>query len=187
MVIETKVRRSGVWRTITDPQVRRSGVWRAIQQIQVRRSGVWRTVFELVTPVVTLTAQTGGPPPMASSVGMDQSGTAVWWLRADGTVDRDDTLNGVVQMAASTDWIIPNGSASSLYEWKWQQVSGDAPTSTPLVAENTWQDLGTDRKIGAFASFGQFEEGIVTLSIRFDGGSVLDSANFEWEAIGTDA
>lgn len=128
--------------------------------------------------VVTLNAQTG-----ANQASDNVSGTAIWRFNTDGTVDRDDDA-GVVQVASSTDWIIPNSSASSGYELKWVQVSGDAPTNTTNnIAENTWTSLGSRIDIGAFAGIGSYETGIVTVSIRLNGGSVLDSANFEWEAI----
>lgn len=52
MVIETKVRSGGVWRTLTAPEVKSGGVWRALRTIEVKLSGTWRTVFQEAVQVI---------------------------------------------------------------------------------------------------------------------------------------
>ncbi len=127
--------------------------------------------------IVTLTAQID-----ANQVQGLTSGTAVWQFHIDGTVWKDGE-GAAVQVNASTDWVIPNGAASGQYDLKWDQVSGDAPTnSVGNIAENTWTALSSQINVGAFAG-GSYETGIVTVSIRFNGGATLASANFEWEGI----
>lgn len=53
MVVETKIKSGGVWRTITDPEVKSGGVWRAIQTIEVKSGGIWREVFSAVSETVS--------------------------------------------------------------------------------------------------------------------------------------
>ena len=70
MVVETKVKSGGVWRTITAPEVKSGGVWRVIQQIQVKSGGVWRTVFADAEPLTI----NGGPNVLASAGGFSNCG-----------------------------------------------------------------------------------------------------------------
>jgi hypothetical protein len=164
---------SGVWKTLSHIYVNVSGVWKTVETPELNVGGVWKTA---AIGDVTLTAQTG-----ANQASDLANGTAVFWINADGTVDVDDS-GGRVQVNSGTDWIIPNGAANGQYEWKWDLVSGDSPTSTPKPAEGVWEAISTDRKIGCFAG-GSYETGIVTISIRLNGGSTLASANFEYEGI----
>ncbi|KKN01582.1 hypothetical protein LCGC14_1126310 [marine sediment metagenome] len=59
MVVETKVKVGGLWRTITAPEVKVSGVWRAVQTIEVKSGGVWREVFALAGGPATSAAADG--------------------------------------------------------------------------------------------------------------------------------
>lgn len=112
-----------------------------------------------------------------SVTGLKLSGTATAGIRvnADGTIDKNQ--NGIYsQIDAATDWIIPNGSASSLYEVRVTSVTGSF--SNAAAAPNTWINLGSNREwnviqVGEGSSTASF-----TLEIRYDGGAVLDSGTY---------
>lgn len=51
--------------------------------------------------------------------------TAYFWYNQDGTVDTKKNSNPVVQVNASTDWVIPNGSGPGAYRCKYSGMTGD--------------------------------------------------------------
>ncbi|KKN64456.1 hypothetical protein LCGC14_0491440 [marine sediment metagenome] len=53
---ELKVRYSGAWRTITNPEVKYSGVWRALKTIEVKLGGVWREIFSALSATLNGTS-----------------------------------------------------------------------------------------------------------------------------------
>lgn len=110
-------------------------------------------------------------------------GTAQAFVRfeTDGTKDAKDDA-GTSQRDASTDWIIPNGAASSSYEIFATQTSGDVPDAGSS-AEDTWIDLGTARRWGHIKSTGKgTSSGVWDIDIRFSGGPVLASGTFTTQA-----
>jgi hypothetical protein len=105
------------------------------------------------------------------------SGTAAVRVNTDGTVDKLDP--GASQIDASTDWIIPNSAASSLYEVSWSQVSGDTPSYSNMAVAGTWYDLSVSRYVGYQPSPGAGESGVIRLSIRFNGGATIDTGDYD--------
>ena len=62
-----------------------------------------------------------------SNTAFNFSATAIAfiWLNSDGTVDEQDNSSSKVQVNASTDWVIPNGSAPGSYRAKHSSMTGD--------------------------------------------------------------
>lgn len=120
-----------------------------------------------------LHAQIGGPGPDGAVTlsGETITGGAVAHLvfRTDGTMAKNEGA-GNVQIDAATDWIIPNASASSLYECL-VSVSGDA---LDVGTVDTWQDLATQRTFGYSSAA---KSGTLTAKIRFSLTGVTLSTN----------
>ena len=106
-------------------------------------------------------------------------------FNSDGTVDKVE--NGTyTQVDSSTDWIIPNGAASSLYDVRITNVVdiGGSPEGfnhASAAAEDVWINLGANREwavenvgTGGSSSVGYTFD----VEIRYNGGSVLDSASY---------
>lgn len=110
-------------------------------------------------------SDTGGAPARATVI-----------FNTDGTVDKRESTT-VTQIDSATDWIIPNVYAGSLYEIKYELDSGDALTETNMVV-STWADMGTTRTMGYATSDPGTESGTITVSIRFNGGPVLDTGQY---------
>jgi len=98
----------------------------------------------------------------------------------DGTIDDIHGVGGAevtVQINAATDWIIPNGAASSQYEVRFITAPTD-PYTTAATAINVWIDLSAARRYGYLVEGISFKQsGNVTFEIR-RGGSLQDSGFF---------
>lgn len=124
-------------------------------------------IFSAPAPVVTLSGET--------TVDNISGGTKIAGIifRADGTVDSVIGVT-IAQIDAATDWIIPPGLADSSYEVRFVSLTGDAWTTAAAV-ENTWIDLGADRRWDVQESSGGITSNNVTFEIRKDGGAALDT------------
>jgi len=120
-------------------------------------------------PTVTLSGET-----ITDSTGGNS--TATVRVNNDGTVDKNTTTGGLVQIDTATDWVRPEEFAPGDFEHK-ATATGDAldGSSDPL---NTWAKFTATanpewsvRSSGAEGS----KQAVVTVEIRFSGGSVLDS------------
>ena len=133
--------------------------------------------------VITLSGETitgtdnGGGPTWSAS--------AALIVRADGTLDKIETGVGTTQIDPSTDWIIPNGEASSDYEVMIHEDSGTL--NRPLQdAIDTWVSMAGDRDWGVQYSSSSpgSKTCTATLSIRKNGGPVIDTAVYVFTAQG---
>ena len=116
----------------------------------------------------------------------DVGGLALAGIRfnADGTVD-EYVGGSFSQIASATDWIRPTDEASSLYEVAYWGASGE-PFSVQASSEGSWINLGSDRLYYMRADSGEGANSITcTFGIRYDGGSVIDSATFTITATST--
>lgn len=88
------------------------------------------------------------------------------------------------QIDSGTDWIRPTGDASAAYEIKYDYVSGDALHNSTSLADGIWGNLGTNKFFEQRATFSPDQDRgtTITISIRFNGGAVLDSATYVLEA-----
>jgi hypothetical protein len=119
----------------------------------------------------------------ATITGVDSGGGPVYtsdaalFVRADGTIDKLETGSGTTQINSSTDWIIPNGSASGDYQ---VMIHEDSGTLNRLFQDkiDTWLSLAGDRDWGVFRSISApgSKTCTVTLSIRKNGGPVIATA-----------
>ncbi len=108
-------------------------------------------------------------------------------INSDGTIDkRTGATPTYTQIDAVTDWIIPNGDASALYDVKIEEVSltgGGSPTfSNPGGAGkglSTWFDLGSNREWGVRTP-GPSQSNVwtITIHIRWNGGAELDQGTY---------
>lgn len=174
MVVETKVRSGGVWRTITGPEVKVGGVWRAIETIQVRLGGVWRTVFE--SAVVTVSGES------ATDIGVNRASRAVIVVRQDGTIDKIQNVT-TTQVDSATDWIIPNSEAPSDYQTRYTGLTGDPLDASTSAAQNVWRAISVgDYFYEQRATGNQSFSSTFTIQVRKGTGPVLDSASFDLTA-----
>jgi len=86
-------------------------------------------------------------------------------INTDGTVD-ENVDGSYSQIDAGTDWIIPNGSASALYEVRATLNSGSLDTSAGV---DVWLAISEAREWATQSSAN------LTLEIRFSGGASIDS------------
>lgn len=91
------------------------------------------------------------------------------------------------QIDSSTDWIVPEASSPGLYEVRFTGASNTPTSST--AAEDTWHSLSS----GDFIIYNSettngtaTKSTTFTIEIRYNGGSVLDSASYTLTAEVTD-
>ena len=117
-----------------------------------------------------------------SHVTPSPAAVALLTINTDGTVDKTEGVT-VTQINPTTDWIIPNGLASSQYEVKWDVISGTSPnTKTTWPTEATYFDLSTVRTIGHTLGTTATVGGVLRISIRRNGGAIIDTADFTFNA-----
>jgi len=105
-------------------------------------------------------------------------------INADGTVDRRGGTSGSYgQIDSGTDWIIPNGAASSDFDvYCTVNSSSGAGLNGGSDAVDTWLDLSTDRMWYCFRNTVGTNSANLTISIRYNGGSTLDSGVYDLTA-----
>lgn len=125
--------------------------------------------------VVTLSGQT---------VSSTSLGTAIAGVRfnTDGTVDQNKG-GFYTQIDSSTDWIIPNGGASSDFDVRLVSVTGAALDTGP--ATGTWVNLGTNREWLQIRSTNGTDSSTCVFAIRYKGGGDLDTGTYTLTAIKT--
>ena len=96
-------------------------------------------------------------------------------VNTDGTIDKRVGAT-YTQIDASTDWIIPNGDASSLYEV--YLVDNNANVDAGSDSTATWLALSTNREWYVAVTSPGSKNFDFDLSIRYNGGSTLDTANY---------
>lgn len=131
-------------------------------------------------PYGTIAAAAGGDVvTVTGATYYDSSGgtaEAYVQFQTDGTKDAKDD-SGTSQRNASTDWVIPNSSAPGLYQIKATLNSGTLSGSSS--ATGSWLALTSARRWGTIKSTGKgVAAANVTVEIRYNGGSVLDSGVF---------
>ena len=85
--------------------------------------------------VITLT----GTTVFAFSFG--SNATAQLFVNQDGTVDQRINNGSFTQIFASTDWVIPNGSAPGTYQTRYTNRTGDTLDAPTSALEDTWRAL----------------------------------------------
>ena len=83
------------------------------------------------------------------------------------------------QIDSSADWVRPATSVPGLYEVRYTAVSGPSLWSE-TAAVNVWHDLsgGDYILMQRETTADSANNSLVTIEIRYNGGSVLDSANY---------
>ena len=103
----------------------------------------------------------------------------------DGTTDERVNGGARVQFNASTDWIIPNGSAPGLYQTRYTNLTVDPLDGATSAAEDTWRafTLGdfffvqTDNSPSAGGQNSNFD-----IQVRLSTGSPLDTGAYSLDA-----
>lgn len=119
------------------------------------------------------------------------SSTANRWagvrINTDGTVDRRGGTSGnYVQIDSGTDWIIPNGSASSDFEvYCTVNSSSGSGLDAGSAATDTWLALSTNREWFCSRTTVGTDSANLTISIRYNGGATLDSGTYALTATKT--
>jgi hypothetical protein len=98
------------------------------------------------------------------------------WINADGTVD--EGIDSVFsQIDSATDWVRPEHFSTSL-PWyiRWNFISGDAVTTTP-IAEDTWvlMDGVSNYTWTNFASAGNLTTSSIQVSIHWNNTDTFDT------------
>ncbi len=126
--------------------------------------------------VVTLTNLTKSDTDTSSAV-------AGVRLNTDGTLDSNGGFF-YVQVNASTDWVIPNESASGIYEVRATQISSTG-SGTRTGTLGTFESLGSEREWWARRVSGAgdgTDEWVIDLEIRKGTGPVLSTGRFTLQA-----
>ena len=98
-------------------------------------------------------------------------------FNADGTVDKREG-GTYTQISSTTDWISPNGLATSDYEVRY--TSASKAFDTEAAAEDTWIALGSNREWNLSAS-GDVDGLTCTFEIRI-GGVTQDTGAYSFTA-----
>ncbi len=182
MVINTEVRFSGVWRSLTDVEVRFSGSWRDIKTVEVRNGGVWRLVFE--NPDVNLAGEAGIlSTDTTTSPWVSTSGIRV---NDDGTIDKVTQVNAgsliFTQIDSATDWIIPNELGDTTYDFQLNSTTSDPNHLSDSI--DTWIAMGSGSQSSNYLQWLR-QRTIVGLQswnwdlrVRKDGGAQIDTGNY---------
>lgn len=105
-------------------------------------------------------------------------------INTDGTVDRrGGTTSNYTQIDTTTDWIIPNGAANSSYEvyCAVNSTSGNG-LDAGSASTATWLALSTNREWFCNRTTVGTDNANITISIRYNGGSTLDSGTYDLTA-----
>ena len=110
--------------------------------------------------------------------------TSALRINTDGTIDKGEAIDTDVitwtQIDAATDWIIPNGKASPIYEIRVTGVTGTFTTEAAAV--NVWVDLSSSRQWTVDRNGVGTSTVTFTLEIRFASGATLDTGAYSIEA-----
>ena len=97
-------------------------------------------------------------------------------FNADGTLDFNNN-GSYVQLAPTTDWIIPNIDADSTYDVRLASYT-TGTFATEAASAGTWIDLGSNQEWSRLVALNQNNIVTCVFEIRKDGGAVLDSMTF---------
>ncbi len=161
-----EVKSGGLWRTITSPEVKSGGVWRPILTIEVKSGGVWREVFSVAADVVTLSGDVN------AAFNFGANAVAYHFANSDGTFDEKDNTSPVIQINASTDWIIPNASAPGSYRIRHTSAVGDTAWFVPAGAINVYIALTVIRGYRVTDTSPTLGGKSVTYTLEIDDGAV---------------
>lgn len=156
---------SSAWKPIDSAYVKISGAWKTVKKIHVKISGAWKVAW--TNWVVTLSGgghtSFGNPPP---TVGVQ--------FRSDGKV----YTNAGSQIAASTDWVIPNTAVSEAsFVIRFTQISSDPNWSysggigTP--DGSTWYALTSIRTVSGKSTNLSDANAVFKAEISADGGATI--------------
>lgn len=131
---------AGVWKTIDACNVNIGGVWKDVDVVWVNIAGTWKEAWR-----GTVYNLDGQPIELADAPGPILTGVRI---NTDGTVDQhtdDNTTDHYVQIDSATDWIIPNGAATSSY---WVRATEVAQTGGGTLTGTlaTWLQLTGNRE-----------------------------------------
>ncbi len=114
-----------------------------------------------------------------SDIGVNRDARAAIVVRADGTIDKIVNTT-VTQIDVATDWIDPNGDASPDYDTRYTGLTGDPLDGSTSLAEDVWGSIGADKFFEQRADAGSDDDfsSTITIQVRFQGGSPLDSASY---------
>ena len=98
---------------------------------------------------------------------------------SDGTLDKR-VGSTRTQIDSATDWLIPVGSAPSLYQIKCTDTAGNLDAGSATIGD--WITLSSNREWYVAVTSPGSKNFNLTLEIRYNGGATLDSAAFTGNA-----
>lgn len=133
----------------------------------------------VVSAVVTVSGET-----IVDQGAGDRLYRATLRVTNNGNMHKFESMT-VTQIDTADDWVRPTSAASIDYEVKYDYVSGDVLHSSTTSDDGEWKNLAADKFFECRhllgAGIGK-KETVITISIRKNGGSVLDSANYSLRA-----
>lgn len=105
-------------------------------------------------------------------------------INPDGTLDKLEN-GSTTQIDASTDWIIPNGAASSSYQVRFTNLAGTITGAGTTLTEDVWADIDQVHGIRTARPIaqGNGQTGATfDLEIRLGTGATLASASYTLQA-----
>lgn len=120
---------------------------------------------------------------VTDNVAINRDARAVVVFRSTGGVDKIENVT-TTGIDVADDWVRPASSAGANYEIRYVLDSGDALDPSTSYNDGQWGDMRFDVffEQRATDSPAQNFESTITISIRFNGGDVLDSATYVIEA-----
>ena len=182
MAKETYIRAGGAWRKATEIYIRDGSAWRDVKEAWLRIGGTWQQVFSKV--LVTVTGAS------ISDATSSRTAHASVRINSDGTIDKglsSATVIQYTQLSSTTDWIIPNGSASIDYDVRITNVVWTEGSSfdAAAAAEDVWIDLGSNREWRISDSTSNFlgDKAVsFTVEIRDGSGTTQDTGSYSLTA-----
>lgn len=156
------VKVGGVWKRLQGLHVKTSGVWKEVLSAYVKVGGVWKQFY--TNAVITL----------AGAAGLDVTdvfpGTYTTGIRVntDGTIDHNND-GSYSQINSGTDWIIPNGAASSAAEIR--VTNNGAALNGSSDSTGVWLDMSVAREWGVSRSAAGISTFDIDVEMRFNSGA----------------
>jgi len=98
--------------------------------------------------------------------------TAFVYWNSDGTTDYKDNDSAATQVHASTDWIIPNGSAPGTYRIRYTGMTGDTGFYTGTMS-TVYSALTGSKYFAVYDNTASFGGRSVTATIQIDDGTTF--------------
>lgn len=168
MVVETKVKVGGSWKTLVGVEIKVGGAWKTVDTIEAKVAGAWKTVLESAGPGspsgTNIVVTSSRSLPVASGCAFQSDGTIdevgpVASARRllgldDNSVNHTGQWKGTIDPLVGADWEI---ACLSMVAGAWDFSAAALGVYINLGAERLWKEqrtigegAGTDTATGNF-------------------------------------